>query len=140
MRVMKKQLLQVVAAVIENNKEILCVQRGPHQWDYIANKWEFPGGKLEEGESEPAALFREIKEELKVEVEVGDKLITVDHEYPDFRLVMHAYGCVAPHRDFTLMEHIALEWRDSSDLSHLDWAAADIPIVHQVQQRPKAMD
>jgi len=136
---MKTQPLQVVAAVIENKGEILCVQRGPNKWNYIANKWEFPGGKIRRGESEPDALFREIKEELMVEVEVGDKLITVDHEYPDFRLLLHAYGCTVPHRGLTLIEHIALEWRDASNLLHLDWAAADIPIAQQVQQRSTVM-
>ena len=132
---MEKKTIQGVAAVIEHDGEILCVRRGPNKRDYIAYKWEFPGGKLEEGESEREALNREIKEELKVEIDVMQKLMTVDHEYPDFQLVMHAYACLAPHRNLTLTEHTALEWRRSENLSGLDWAAADVPIVECLKPR-----
>ncbi len=124
-----KKSIQVVAAVIWNEGEILCVQRGENRYDYISRKWEFPGGKLEKGESEAEAVSREIKEELNLEIEVKEKLIAVRHEYPDFFLTMHTYNCFAAHRNITLLEHIDSDWRKVNDISDLDWAGADIPIV-----------
>lgn len=130
---MKKREIQVVAAVIEFGGEILCVQRGANKFDYIAFKWEFPGGKIESGESESEALSREISEELELKVEVREKLMTVNHEYPDFHLIMHAYHCGAPDKNLSLTEHIAQKWKSKTDLGDLDWAAADIPIVKQLE-------
>ena len=125
----QKKIIEVVAAVILNEGEILCVQRGESKLNYISEKWEFPGGKLESGESEVEALKREIKEELNLKIEVKDKLITVNHEYPDFIITMHTYECVINHRDINLLEHINFCWREKNNLTDLDWAAADIPIV-----------
>ena len=125
----QKKTVEVVAAVICNGDEILCVQRGESKLNYISKKWEFPGGKLEQGESEPEALLREIKEELNVDVEVQEKIITVQHEYADFFITMHTYKCILSHRDVSLLEHIDMCWRKSDNLSNLDWAAADVPIV-----------
>jgi len=126
-----KQIM-VVAAVIQHDSQILCVQRNQNKYDYISEKYEFPGGKVENGETEVEALQREIREELSMEINVSDKLMVVDHVYPDFSLLMHTYMCSCDSRDIVLHEHIDLQWLDRSELSKLDWAAADIPIVEKL--------
>ena len=84
--------IEVVAAVIFRRK-VLCVQRAEHDKEYVSLKWEFPGGKVEVGESRKEALVREIAEELVVEIHELQYLTTVEHSYPDFHLTMHAYSC-----------------------------------------------
>jgi len=122
--------IEVVAAVIKNSKGLtLAVQRGKNSKEYISNKWEFPGGKIEEGESLQEALQRELTEELKVEAEIGELVTTVDHTYPDFRLIMHAFYCEIIRGQLTLTEHLDMKWLTKSELRDLDWAAADVPIV-----------
>lgn len=122
--------IEVVAAVIKNSKGLtLAVQRGKNSKEYISKKWEFPGGKIEEGESLQEALQRELTEELKVEAEIGELVITVDHTYPDFRLIMHAFYCEIIGGQLTLTEHLDMKWLTKSELRDVDWAAADVPIV-----------
>jgi 8-oxo-dGTP diphosphatase len=132
---MKK--VEVVAGLIVKSGMVLCVQRGVNKYLYISNKWEFPGGKLEEGEDHKTALTREINEELHVGVNVGDHMLTVEHQYPDFALTMHAYRCelVDESLPVTLTEHVALRWLKPTELSfaELEWAAADVPIVALLQ-------
>lgn len=130
-----KKLVEVVAAIIVHNDEILCVQRGPNKYAYISEKFEFPGGKIESGEDQVSALKRELNEELNVEITNPFKLMTVDHEYPDFMLKMHAYVCEVPNRNIDLTEHISFEWRTSNNLEGLDWAAADLPIVDKLMKK-----
>ncbi len=130
-----KKLVEVVAAVIVHNEEILCVQRGANKYEYISKKFEFPGGKIEDGEDQVSALKRELKEELNVKISNPFKLMTVDHEYPDFILLMHAYVCEVSSRDIELTEHIGLEWRATNNLEGLDWAAADLPIVEKLKTK-----
>jgi 8-oxo-dGTP diphosphatase len=101
--------ITVVAAVIEKQGNILCVQRGPSALDYISYKWEFPGGKIERGETEEEALQREIKEELEMEIMVKKKFGTITHQYPDFHLTMHAFHCTSK-QEPTLTEHVAYHW------------------------------
>ena len=124
--------VQVVAAVIQEGGRILCVQRGSHKFDYLSEKFEFPGGKIERGETEEDALKREIMEELLMEITIDKKLMTVEHTYLDFKLEMHTYLCSSPNRDFTLTEHISFGWASLNDLEKFDWAAADIPIVRRL--------
>ena len=83
---MKK--IEVVTAIIINDGKILCVQRGPAKVEYISKKWEFPGGKVEAGETQQQAIIREIKEELGIKIEIEKEFISVDHTYPDFQLLM----------------------------------------------------
>ena len=120
---------QVVAAVIVRDGKVFCVQRGEHIRDYISLKWEFPGGKVEVGESREEALVREIREELSVDIEVSEFLMTVEHTYPDFHLTMHVFKCVLDQGEITLNEHVALKWLPVDELDQLDWAAADVPVV-----------
>jgi 8-oxo-dGTP diphosphatase len=128
---MMKKII-VVAAVIVNDNQILCVQRSHSKYAYISEKYEFPGGKVENAETEREALIREILEELSLTIEVGEKFITVDHDYPDFSITMHTYLCECESRDITLHEHIDFRWLDISGLKELDWAAADVPIVDRL--------
>lgn len=121
--------IKVVAAVIINNGEIFCVQRPEHKYDYISKKFEFPGGKIEEGESKIEALKRELNEELGLFAEIGKHLKTVEHTYPDFKLTMHSYMVHVKSKEIKLNEHISSIWLGIENLRSLDWAAADIPIV-----------
>lgn len=126
--------IHVVAAVIIHNKKILCVQRGPAKYDYISLKWEFPGGKLEEGETKLEAIVREIKEELHMDILVDAFLMTVHHSYADFHLTMDTFLCSSETDELTLTEHGAFKWLDKGELSELDWAAADVPIVEKLME------
>ena len=124
---------EVVAAIIQRGDEFLCLQRGPSKYDYIAQKWEFPGGKVEAGETQAAALAREIQEELGLVIQVNAPLLTVEHEYADFRITMHGLRCSALTHELTLHEHIAYTWLRRDQLHTLDWAAADLPLVAKLQ-------
>lgn len=124
-----KKHYTVSAAIIVENKKILCVQRDKGKYDYISYKYEFPGGKLEEGENEEEALKREISEELNLEIDVAEKFLVVTHEYLDFDLTMHSYLCKANTEQLVLKEHIDAKWLYKNELIELDWAAADLPIV-----------
>ena len=131
---MKIDTIQVVAAVIFQNDKVLSVQRAEHEREYVSSKWEFPGGKIEVGESREEALVREIREELSVDIQVSEFLMTVEHAYPDFHLAMHVFKCVLDHGEVTLSEHVTLKWLSIDELDQLDWAAADIPVVKSLMQ------
>ena len=131
---MKIDAIQVVAAAIFQNDKVLSVQRAEHEKEYVSLKWEFSGGKVEVGESREEALVREIREELSVDIEVSEFLMTVEHTYPDFHLTMHVFKCVLDQGEITLNEHVALKWLSLDELDQLDWAAADIPVVEFLMQ------
>ncbi|MBF0383083.1 MAG: (deoxy)nucleoside triphosphate pyrophosphohydrolase [Magnetococcales bacterium] len=124
--------INVVAAIIFNKNKLLCVKRGESKYSYVSNKYEFPGGKIEANETQVAALKREVQEELSLNIEVGDKFITVNHNYPDFSVRLHTYLCNSENRVITLHEHIDYKWLSTADLEKLDWAAADIPIIDKL--------
>ena len=128
---MKKHYV-VSAAVITHGPKILCVQRNKSKYDYISYKYEFPGGKLEEGESGEEAIVREIKEELNLDISVSTQYLTVEHEYPDFSLTMHSFLCTTDNPHPELREHVDAKWLERTELEQLDWAAADIPIVEKL--------
>ncbi|MCK8481046.1 MULTISPECIES: (deoxy)nucleoside triphosphate pyrophosphohydrolase [Psychroserpens] len=130
---MKK--IEVVAAIIYFGNEILCVQRPKNKLSYISEKFEFPGGKIEKGETKEEALKRELIEELNfIPTKIEDLFLTVVHKYPDFELTMHSFVCYAETKDINLNEHISCEWLTLNDLIKLDWAEADIPIVNRLVQ------
>lgn len=129
---MKKKKIEVVAGIIYYNNEILCVQRPKNKLSYISEKFEFPGGKIEEGETKKEALNRELWEELDILVEIKTLFLTVVHQYPDFELTMHSFICKVDTKELTLNEHISLEWLTINELEKLDWAAADIPIMKKL--------
>lgn len=124
--------IEVVAAVILHNNKILCVQRDEHKYDYISYKYEFPGGKMEPGETKQAALKREIKEELELDIHILEEFLTVEHEYPDFKITMHSFICSCENTLLTLAEHISFRWFNKELIEFLDWSAADIPIVEKI--------
>ena len=125
---------EVVAAIVIHQDKILCVQRGDGKYTYVSRKYEFPGGKVEPDETEEGALIREIKEELDMTITIENKLITVDHQYPDFQITMHTYLCSCENPTVTLSEHIDYKWLSKIELKSLDWAAADIPIVEKLEK------
>lgn len=127
---MKK--VEVVAAIVVFENKILCVQRGENKLDYISKKYEFPGGKMEAGETKEETIKREILEELNMNIEVQEEFITVTHQYPDFILTMHSFFCSCNNPKLTLTEHIDYKWLNKSELKNLDWAAADVPIVNEL--------
>jgi len=127
--------IAVVASVILREDKVLCVQRAEHAKEYISSKWEFPGGKVEQGEDRIQALKREVHEELQLGIQNIDFLTTVEHTYPDFHLVMHAYTCEIFSGEPVLTEHADMRWLLVEELDQLDWAAADIPIVKYLQAR-----
>lgn len=128
---MKK--IEVVAAIIYFENEILCVQRPKNKLSYISEKFEFPGGKIEKDESKLEALNRELKEELSfIPNKIDNLYLTITHKYPDFELTMHTFKCYSETKNIQLNEHISSEWLTLKDLNKLDWAEADIPIVNKL--------
>ena len=129
---MKKDIY-VVGAVVVSGGNVLCVQRGPD--GTLPGFWEFPGGKIEVGETPQQALAREIYEELRCEVEVGEEVTTTSHEY-DFGVVhLTTFYCDLVTGVPELTEHSQLVWSDPASLRDLDWAPADIPAVELIGQR-----
>ena len=125
---MKK--ITTVAGIIKNEKgEILCTLRDQGKYDYVSFKWEFPGGKIEEGETEEQALTRELQEELEIEVKIGKFFYQVEHDYPDFHLSMAVYECELISKDLKINVHKGIKWLNAKDIMSLDWAAADIPVA-----------
>lgn len=127
---MKK--IEVVAAIVYHKDEILCVQRSQNKLSYISEKFEFPGGKIEVGESKKEALQRELLEELSMKVNIQSLFLTVVHEYPDFEITMHCFICTVDTKEITLHEHIDHKWLTIENLKNLNWAAADIPVVDKL--------
>ena len=127
-----KRIEVVAAVIVDINNKYMCVQRGENNRIYLSKKWEFPGGKIEVNENHEVALKREIQEELKMHIEPLKHIITVDHIYPDFQLIMHAYLSKIIDGEPVLTEHLELKWLSEGELIGLDWAAADIPIVSKI--------
>lgn len=127
---MKKQI-NVVGAVIVRGGEVLCAQRGPGA---LAGMWEFPGGKIEPGETPRKALEREIREELECVVAVGEQVEVTAHEY-DFGVVtLTTFYCELVEGTPRLTEHASVVWLKPAQLGDLEWAPADIPAVEQIQR------
>ncbi|MBQ2540449.1 MAG: (deoxy)nucleoside triphosphate pyrophosphohydrolase [Paludibacteraceae bacterium] len=119
--------IEVVAAVIfDEQGRIFATQRGYGEWK---DWWEFPGGKMERGETPQDALKREIKEELDADIEVGPLLRTIDYDYPTFHLTMHCFKCRLKGQGFTLLEHEAVKWLAPDDLPSVQWLPADEEII-----------
>lgn len=122
--------IEVVAAIIKDGSKVFATQRG---YGDFKDMWEFPGGKMEAGESGPEALVREIREELSAEIAVDSFVCTVEHDYPGFHLVMHNYLCHVTGGELRLLEHEAARWLDLSDLYAVDWLPADLKVLPYIQ-------
>ncbi len=125
--------ITTVAGVIKNEKgEILCTLRDQGKYDYVSFKWEFPGGKVEEGETNEETLTRELHEELEIDVEIENFFYQVEHDYPDFHLSMAVYECKLISKEMKMNVHKGIKWLAPQDMMTLDWAAADIPVAEKV--------
>ena len=126
--------IKVAAAVIcdslENTTKIFATARG---YGEFKGKWEFPGGKLEVGETSQQALIREIQEELAVKIEVGELIDTIEYDYPTFHLSMDCFQCVVVDGEIILKEAEAARWLDKDELYSVDWLPADIALIEKLQ-------
>jgi 8-oxo-dGTP diphosphatase len=128
-------MIEVVAAVIEFEGKLLAFQRGTAKYDYVSNKFEFPGGKVEEGEDHKLALARELQEELELNAEVNDYVMTVEHTYPDFSIKMHCFLVHLDLFDGRLTEHSSYEHVSLKEADELDWIEADRPVLKILRER-----
>ena len=124
---MKK--IEVVAAIIVKEKKVFATQRG---YGEFKDGWEFPGGKIELGESSEEALVREIREELDVDIKVGRLLETVEYDYPRFHLIMHCFICELLSEEIILKEHEDAKWLAEDELDSVDWLPADVSLIDKI--------
>ena len=123
--------IKVVAAVIRDGDKIFATQRG---YGDLKGGWEFPGGKIEEGETPQEALKREIMEELDTEIEVGEFIDTIEYDYPDFHLSMGCYCCFVISGDLVLKEHEAARWLGKNELMDVEWLPADVKLINRISK------
>ena len=127
--------VKVVAAIIIHENKIFATQRG---YGEFKDGWEFPGGKIEPGETPQEALVREIKEELDIEIEVKDFLETVEYDYPAFHLSMDCFFCAIKSGELVLKEHEAAKWLTVETLDSVDWLPADQGLVEGIREYMKS--
>ena len=125
------KVVNVVAAIIIKDGKVFATQRG---YGEFKDGWEFPGGKIESGESDKQALKREIIEELDTEVEVGDLIDTIEWDYPSFHLSMKCYACSIVSGGLHLREHEAARWLSREQLAEVDWLPADVTIIPKIEE------
>ncbi len=127
--------IRVVAAVIKAEKNgepiIFATQRG---YGEFKDGWEFPGGKIQEGETPQEALKREIMEELDTEIEVGELIDTIEYDYPEFHLSMDCFWCGIVKGDLVLKEHEAAKWLTKESLDEVDWLPADKDLIEKIRE------
>ena len=122
--------LYVVAAIIKKDNKILATQRGYGEFEGL---WEFPGGKIEEGETKEKALVREIKEELNADIIVEKFALDLEWQYPNFYLYMSCFECVLE-SDIELLEHMGARWLSLDELDSVEWIEADIKAVNYIKE------
>lgn len=126
--------IEVVAAILHHNGRYFATQRGYGEFE---GWWEFPGGKIESGETPEQALQREIQEELGVDIVVGEKLCVTEHDYPVFHLTMHCYLCTLADGQIELREHKSAVWLKPQELDTPNWLPADREVVGILSRREK---
>ena len=123
--------IEVVAAIIVKDNKVFATQRGYGEWKDF---WEFPGGKIDAGETPEEALCREIKEELDTEIAVGELFTTINYDYPTFHITMHCYLCTIENGSLTLLEHEAAKWLSLEQLDSVTWLPADQIVIAELQK------
>lgn len=124
--------VRVVAAIIRNGNQIFATQRG---YGEFKDGWEFPGGKIEEGETPEGALVREIEEELDVVISVGEKIDCIEYDYPAFHLSMECFWAEIISGDLILKEHEAAMWLSKEKLDHVAWLPADLMLIKKIREQ-----
>lgn len=128
--------IRTVAGVIKNDKgEILCTLRDQGKYDYVSFKWEFPGGKIEVGETPKEALIREIKEELDTEIKVGELIDTIEFDYSTFHLSMDCFWAEVIAGNLELKEAADAKWLTRENLDSVEWLPADITLLQKIKER-----
>lgn len=122
--------IEVVAAIIIDGEKIFATQRG---YGEFKDGWEFPGGKMEQGETPKQALQREIREELTIEIEVGELFDTIEYDYPSFHLTLHCFLCTIKSGEMILKEHEAARWLTKETLDSVDWLPADLGVIEKLR-------
>lgn len=125
-----RKRIEVVAAIIMDAGKVFATQRG---YGEFKDGWEFPGGKMEKGESPQQALLREIKEELDTEINIGELFDTIEYDYPDFHLTMHCYLCTVKAGELVLKEHEAAKWLNRELLDSVEWLPADKSLIEKLR-------
>ena len=126
------KIVRVVAAVIVSEGKIFATQRG---YGEFKDGWEFPGGKIETGETPEEALAREIKEELDTEINVDEFIDTIEYDYPSFHLSMDCFWCSIKEGKLTLKEHEAAKWLDLQTIDSVEWLPADVTLIDKIKKR-----
>jgi 8-oxo-dGTP diphosphatase len=129
---MEKKHFDVVCAVVCEDGKYLCMQRLRSRKSYESERWEFPGGKVKEGENDYEALIREIKEEMDWDIFVGRKLGTVEHDYPDYTISLTAYLCRGSKEAFKLLSHLDAKWLPREKMNVLSWTEADRKLLEML--------
>ncbi len=124
--------IEVVAAIITEHDKIFATQRGCGEFK---DGWEFPGGKIEVGETPEQALKREIREELDTEINVGELFETVEYDYPAFHLTMHCFLCTVQSGNLVLKEHKAARWLTRESIDSVDWLPADWGLIEKLRMQ-----
>ena len=127
-------MLEVSAGIVIKNGKILCMQRGQSKHDYLTHKYEFPGGKLEKGETALDSLIREFEEELGADLSSSsiEPLGDLTYTYPDFTVKINFFKIFDDEFQFEMKEHAGYVWSEPKDLKNLDWAAADLEILDRL--------
>lgn len=126
--------LDVAAGILVYGDRVLCLKRGVHKYEYLSFRYEFPGGKIEAGESGAEALMRELSEELEISLTVSEQDLyqSVSHMYPDFEVTLYFYLCRVSSDEFVMKEHAGFAWLRREELMDVSWMPADYPVIERL--------